>query len=48
MHSEMHFDAMIVLTLRLWSSKLGDAHVGRMCASLEIHLEATMVRIWRL
>jgi len=34
-------------TLRLWSSELRDALAGRNRASLEMHLEAVIVRTWR-
>ena len=49
-NSGIHSEAVIELvwrcTWRLGSSKFGDAHGGRDSASLEMHLEAAIGRVW--
>jgi len=50
-NSEMHLEAMIeqvrICTWRLRWSELRDALGGRDPASLEMHLEAVIERVWR-
>jgi len=47
MHLEAVIEWVVRCTWRLWSSEFGDALWGRDRASLEMQLEAVIVRTWR-